>query len=163
MNGTLQTGNVTDPTKLQETSPFGPATLSSAYYASNQTASELAQLLGGKVVQMPAFGQAAGWTEPAANFIQLSDGQTVNAASLASYAGDGEVGAAQLTADLTQDINEGSAWTNYYQNGGPAPSFSTGYVGPEIAGMAYPSGTVAGDGTVINPSAPAGGTEGTQS
>lgn len=151
MDGSFQPSNVTDPSKLAETSPFGNATLSSAYYASDDTANQLAQLLGGKVVQMPAFGQAAGWTEPLANFIQLPNGQTVNAASLASYAGSGEVGAAQLTADLTQDINQGAAWNNYYQNKGAAPSFTAGYIGPAISGMVYPAGSVAADGTVINP------------
>jgi len=150
MNGSFQATNVTDPAKLTQVTPWGNSTLSNFYYASDDTANQLAQLLGGKVVQMPAFGQATGFTEPLANFIQLPNGQTVNAGALAYYGHCG-VGAAQLTADLTQTINEGSALTNFYQNGGPMPSFALGYTGPAISGMTYPAGTVAADGTVINP------------
>jgi hypothetical protein len=151
MNGSFQGGNVANPSQLTETTPWGTDTLSNFYYASDQTANQLAQLLGGKVVQMPAFGQATGFTEPLANFIELPDGQTVNAAALAYYSQCGAEGSAQLTADLTQTINEGSAMTNFYQNGGPMPSFAQGYTGPAIAGMTYPAGAVGADGTVVNP------------
>jgi hypothetical protein len=153
-NGSFKPSNVTDPSKLQQVSPVGSATLSNFFYASDDTANQLAQLLGGKVVQMPPFGPTSGWTVPTANFIQLPNGQTVNAASLAFYAKCGAEGTAQLTADLTQDINEGAAWNNFYQNGGPAPSFAMGYTGSAISGMTYPDGTVAADGTVINPAMP---------
>jgi hypothetical protein len=164
MDGSFQGGNVTDPSKLQQVSPWGSsATLTSFFYASDQTANQLAQLLGGKVVQMPAFGQGAGWTEPMANFIELPNGQKVNAASLAYYANCGVEGKTQLTADLTQDINEGAAMSNFYQNGGDMPSFGIGYTGPAISGMAYPAGTVAADGTVINPAMQSSATQGTQS
>jgi hypothetical protein len=151
MNGSFAASNITDPSQLTEATPFGNFTLSNFYYASDDTANQLAQLLGGKVVQMPPFGQTTGFTEPSANFIQLPNGQTVNAAALAYYAQCGGYGAAQLTADLTQTINEGAAMTNYYQNGGPMPSFPIGYTGPAITGMTYPPGTIAADGTVINP------------
>jgi hypothetical protein len=151
MNGTFTATNVTDPTQLTRVTPSGSVTLSNFYYASNDTANQLAQLLGGKVVQMPPFGQATGVSEPLANFIQLPNGQTVNAAALAYYGRCGSEGAGQLTADLTQTINEGAAMTNYYQNGGPMPTFVLGYTGPAISGMTYPAGTVAADGTVINP------------
>ena len=151
MNGTFTPTNVTASADLKEVTPWGTDTLSNFYYASDATANQLAQLLGGKVVQMPAFGQATGYTEPLANFIQLPNGQTVNAAALAYYAQCGVEGPGQLTADLTQTINEGSAMTNFYQNGGPMPSFPIGYTGPAISGMTYPAGTVAADGTVINP------------
>jgi len=161
MNGSFQAGNVTNPAKLTESTPWGTDTLSNFYYSSDQTASQLAQLLGGKVVQMPAFGQATGFTEPLANFIELPNGQTVNAAALAYYGQCGVEGAAQLTADLTQTINEGSALNNFYQNGGAMPSFAIGYTGPAIAGMTYAAGTVAADGTVINPAMHPSGTQGT--
>jgi len=108
-------------------------------------------LLGGTVVQLPPFGQGKGSTEPLANFIQLPNGQTVNAACLAYYAQGAGCGTGQLAADLTQTINEGAAMTNYYQNGGAMPLFPIGYTGPAISGMTYPAGTVAADGTVINP------------
>lgn len=121
------------------------------FYASDQTAAQLAQLLGGKVVQMPAFGQDQGWSEPNANFIQLPNGQTFNAADVAYYAKCGVSSPAQLYADITQTINQGAAWTNYYKYGGQIPSFPTGFVGPPISGMTYPPGMVAADGTVINP------------
>lgn len=151
MNGSFQPTYVTDPSQLQETSPAGTDTMPNFYYASDQTANQLAQLLGGTVVQRPAFGQDSGWTEPLANFIQLPNGQTVNAADLAYYARCGSEGPQQLTADLTQTINEGAAWTNWYTNGGKLPSFPTGYVGPPISGMTYPAGSIGADGNVINP------------
>lgn len=151
MNGTFQPTYVTDPSQLQETTPAGTDTMPNFYYASDQTATQLAQLLGGTVVQRPAFGQDKGWNEPNANFIQLPNGQTFNAADVAYYARCGVQGPAQLTADLTQTINEGAAWTNYYTNGGSLPSFPTGYVGPPISGMTYPAGAIGADGMVINP------------
>ena len=151
MNGAFQPTYVTDPSQLQETSPAGTDTMPNFYYASNQTAQQLATLLGGTVVQMPAFGQDQGWSEPLANFIQLPNGQTFNAAGVAYYASCGPEGAAQLTADLTQNINQGAAWSNYYANGGSMPSFATGYVGPPISGMTYPPGSIGTDGNVINP------------
>jgi hypothetical protein len=118
-------------------------------------------MLGGKVVQMTAFGQDQGWTEPLANFIQLPSGQTFNAAVVANIANlSVPGGAAQLTADLTQAINENSAWTDYDHNGGSAPTFAAGYIGPAISGMAYPTGTVAADGTIINPAMQSSGTQG---
>jgi len=120
-------------------------------YVSSATANQLASLLGGTVVQRTAFGQQQGWTEPLANFIQLPNGQTFNAADVAYYARCSNAGAAQLTADITQTINEGSAWTNYYAHGGSMPSFPMGYVGPPVSGMTYPAGTIGADGNVINP------------
>jgi hypothetical protein len=51
--------------------------------------------------------------------------------------------------------------TNFYQNGGPMPSFSIGYTGPAIAGMTYPDGTLGAGGTVINPAMQTSGTQGT--
>jgi hypothetical protein len=154
MNGTLVATQVTDPTKLTEVSPLRTTQMPSFYYASDQTANQLAQILGGKVVQMPAFGQSKGWIEPQANFIQLQNGQTVNAADLAYYAKCGNQGVQQLTADLTACINEGAAATNYYQHGGIIPTFDVGYTGAAIVGQQYPAGTVAADGTVINPAMP---------
>jgi hypothetical protein len=100
MNGSFKPTYVTDPSQLQETTPVGTDTMPSFYYASDATANQLASLLGGTVVQRPAFGQEAGWTEPLANFIQLPDGQTFNAADIAYYANCGSEGPAQLTADL---------------------------------------------------------------
>jgi hypothetical protein len=150
-NGTFQAAYVTDPSQLKETTPIGTDTMPNFYYASDQTAQQLAQLLGGTVVQRPAFGQDAGWSEPNANFIQLPNGQTFNAADVAYYARSGNVGAAQLTADITQTINVGSAWTNWYMSGGTLPSFNTGYVGPPISGMTYPAGMIGADGMVVNP------------
>ena len=154
MNGSFNPTNVTDPSQLKETTPAGTDTMPNFYYASDQTAAQLAQLLGGTVVKMPAFGQEKGYSEPNANFIQLSNGQTFNAADVAYYARTGSEGTAQLTADITATINEGSAWTKYYQQGGDMPSFASGYVGPAITGMTYPSGTVAANGNVINPAMP---------
>ena len=151
MNGSFQPTYVTDPSKLQETTPVGTDYMPSFYYASDATANQMASLLGGTVVQRPAFGQDKGWNEPLANFIQLPNGQTFNAADVAYYAKCGSVGASQLTADLTQTINEGSAWSNYYTSGGPMPSFAPGYVGPPISGMTYPASMIGSDGNVINP------------
>ena len=150
LNGSFKATYVTNPAQLQETGPAGTDTMPNFYYASNQTAQQMAQLLGGTVVQMQAFGQDKGWTEPYANFIQLPNGQTFNAADVAYYARNPE-GTQQLTAAITQTVNQGSAWTNYYQNGGPPPIFPAGYIGPPISGMTYPSGTLAADGSVINP------------
>lgn len=151
MNGSFKATYVTDPSKLQETNPAGTATMPNFYYASDQTAAQLAQLLGGNVVKYTPFGQDAGWNEPLANFIQLPNGQTFNAADVAYYGRCGVQGQAQLVADITQTINQGSAWTNHYQFGGPMPSFPMGYVGPPISGMTYPAGTIGSDGMVINP------------
>lgn len=150
-NGSFTATNVTDPTQLTVTTPWGNYAVSSFYYASDDTANQLATLLGGTVVQLPPFGQTKNCVEPLANFIQLPNGQTVNAASLALYAQGAGCGTGQLAADLTQTINEGAALTNYYQYGGPMPMFQVGYTGPAITGMTYPAGTVAADGTVINP------------
>ena len=111
MNGSFKPTYVTDPNQLKETTPVGTDTMPNFYYASDQTAAQLAQLLGGTVIQRPAFGQVNGWTEPMANFIQLPNGQTFNAADLAYYANCGNQGASQLTADITATINTGSAWT----------------------------------------------------
>ena len=151
MNGSFKPTYVTDASKLQETNPAGTTTMPNFYYASDQTAAQLAQLLGGKVVQMTPFGQDKGWSEPVANFIQLPNGQTFNAADVAYYARCGAQGPQQLTADITQCINEGSALTNYYHGSGPMPVFSMGYVGPPISGMTYAPGTIGADGNVINP------------
>jgi hypothetical protein len=150
MNGSFQASYVSS-SQLVETNPAGTDTMPNFYYASNQTASQLASLLGGTVVQMPAFGQDKGWNEPLANFIQLPNGQTFNAADVAYYAKCGSEGAAQLTADITAAINQGSAMTNYYQNGGQIPTFSMGYVGPPISGMTYPASMIGANGNVINP------------
>ena len=152
LNGSFQPTYVTDPSQLQEINPAGTATMPNFYYASDATAQQLASLLGGTVVQRTAFGQDQGWTEPMANFVQLPNGQTFNAADIAYYARCGNVGASQLTADLTQAINQGAAWSNYYTNGGPLPIFTPGYVGPPISGMTYPVGSIGSDGNVINPS-----------
>jgi len=151
MNGSFRPTYVTSSSQLQETTPAGTDTMPNFYYASNQTADQLATMLGGTVVQKPAFGQDQGWNEPLANFIQLPNGQTFNAANVAYYAKCGSEGAAQLTADLTQTINQGSAWSSYYSNGGQMPSFPMGYVGPPISGMTYPAGSIGADGNVINP------------
>lgn len=151
MNGSFQPTYVTNPAQLQETTPVGTDTMPNFYYASQQTANQLASLLGGTVVQRKAFGQDQGWSEPLANFIQLPNGQTFNAADVAYYAKCGAEGPGQLTADLTQTINQGAAWTNYYANGGQMPSFPTGYVGPPISGMTYPACSIGADGNVINP------------
>ena len=153
MNGSFQPTYVTDPSQLQETTPIGTDTMPNFYYASDQTAAQLASLLGGTVVKMAPFGQDQGWTEPQANFIQLPNGQTFNAADVAYYANAGSEGAAQLTADITATINQGSAWTQYYQSGGQMsmPIFAEGYVGPPISGMTYDSSMIGSDGNVINP------------
>jgi hypothetical protein len=152
IGGTFVGTNVTDPSKLQEINPLRTDTVPSFYFASDQTAAQLAQLLGGKVVQMPPFGQDKGWSEPNANFIELPNGQTFNAADVAYFSKVGVPGAAQLTSDITATINTGAAWTNWYQNGGQMPSFAPGYVGPPITGMVYPAGSIGPDGNVINPS-----------
>jgi hypothetical protein len=151
MNGSFQPTYDTSVSQLQEITPTGTAMMPNFYYASDQTASQLASLLGGKVVQMPPFGATPGYGEPEANFIQLPNGQTFNAADVAYYAKSGPEGAGQLTADITSTINQGSAWTNYYQHGGSMPSFTMGYVGPPITGMTYPASMIAADGNVINP------------
>jgi hypothetical protein len=153
MNGSFQPTFVTDPSQLQESTPVGTDTMPSFYYASDQTAAQLASLLGGTVVQMAPFGQDNGWTEPQANFIQLPNGQTFNAADVAYFANTGSEGAAQLTADITATINQGSAWTQYYQSGGTMsmPIFAEGYVGPPISGMTYDPSMIGSDGNVINP------------
>jgi hypothetical protein len=141
-------------------------TYSSAGHASDQTAQQLATLLGGTVVQQVPFASSdAATTEAKANFIQLPSGQTVNAADLAYYATCGGGGVSQLAADLTQEINQGGAITNYnnqmvaFLSGtgnypGAGPTFQANQIGPAIAGMTYPPGTLAPDGTVINPNAP---------
>jgi hypothetical protein len=151
MNGSFQPTYESSPSQLQEITPAGTDYMPGFYYASNQTAQQMAQLLGGTVVQSPAFGQDKGWSEPNANFIQLPSGQMFNAADVAYYAKSGSQGAAQLTADITATINQGSAWTNYYQQGGSMPTFAMGYVGPPIGGSTYPSGMIGADGNVINP------------
>jgi hypothetical protein len=151
MSGSFKPTYVTDPSQLQETTPVGTDTMPSFYYASDATAQQLASLLGGTVVQTTAFGQDPGWNEPLANFIQLPNGQTFNAADISYYANCGSEGPAQLTADLTAAINEGSALTNYHLYGGSLPIFPTGYVGPPIAGMTYPAGSIGADGNVVNP------------
>ena len=151
MSGSVKPTYVTDPAQLRETDPAGTAYMPGFFYASDATANQLASLLGGTVVQMTPFGQDPGWTEPVANFIQLPNGQTFNAADIAYYANCGSQGPAQLTADLTSAINEGTAYTNYYKNGGQMPLFPMGYVGPPISGMTYPAGSIGSDGNVINP------------
>jgi len=151
MNGTFQPSYVTSPSQLTETNPLGTAIVSNFNYLSDQTANQLAQLLGGTVVKAQPFGQDIGWTEPYANFIQLPNGQTFNAADVAYYARNARSGDAQLTADLTQTINIGAAWTKWYQTGGSMPVFPTGYIGPPISGMTYPAGSIGVNGMVINP------------
>jgi len=140
-------------------------TYSSPGYASDQTARQLATLLGGTVVQQVPFASSnATTTEVTANFIQLPSGQTVNAADLAYYAQCGGGGVQQLAADLTQEINQGGAITSYndqmvsFLSGtgsypGAGPIFQANEIGPAIAGMTYPPGTLAADGSVINPNA----------
>ena len=153
MNGSLQPTDLTDPAQLSEVTPRGTFQMPSIYYASDETANQIAQLLGGKVVQKPAFGEGPGCLEPLANFIELPNGMTVNAADLAYYTKCGDEGVQQLTADLTQEINQGAAISAYYDNpSGPMPTFEIGEIGPAIPGMTYPAGTLAADGSVINPS-----------
>jgi hypothetical protein len=151
MNGSFQPTYVTNPSQLQETTPAGTDSMPNFYYASDQTAAQLAQVLGGTVVKMPPFGQDRGWSEPDANFIQLPNGQTFNAADIAYYANCGPEGASQLTADITGAINEGSAMTTYYQQGGAIPTFAEGYVGPPITGSTYSASMIGAGGNVINP------------
>jgi hypothetical protein len=141
-------------------------TYSSPGYASDQTAQQLATLLGGTVVQKVPFASCyAATTEAKANFIQLPSGQAVNAADLAYYARCGGGGVQQLAADLTQEINQGGTITAYndqmvaFLSGtgnypGAGPAFDASAIGPPIAGMTYPPGTLATDGSVINPNAP---------
>jgi hypothetical protein len=160
LNGSFQPTDVTNPAQLQAGTPIGNQSVPNFYFASDQTAAQLAALLGGKVVQMPPFGQDQGWTEPNANFIQLPNGQTFNAADVAYYANTSSEGAAQLTADITATINQGSAWTSYYQQGGAIPTFPMGYVGPPISGMTYASGMIGADGNVINPAMVQSATQG---
>jgi hypothetical protein len=167
MNGSFQPTDKT-PSQLVENTPLGTVYDSPAYYASDQTAQQLAALLGGTVVQKVPFASSnAATTEPKANFIQLPSGQTVNAADLAYYAKFGGYGAQQLAADLTQEINQGGAITSYndqmvaFLSGkgnypGASPTFQANVIGPPIAGMTYPPGTLAADGSVINPMAPNG-------
>ena len=153
MDGSFQPTDVTDPSQLQETTPAGTDYMPNFYYASDQTAAQLASLLGGTVVKQTPFGQDEGWSDPTANFIQLPNGQTFNAADVAYYASAGSEGAAQLTADITATINQGSAWTQYYQSGDKTamPIFAEGYVGPPISGMTYDASMIGSDGNVINP------------
>src|SRR5271157_1770927 len=167
MDGSFQPTYLS-PSQLVENTPYGAIDDSPAYYASDQTAQQLATLLGGKVVQQVPFASStATSTEPKANFIQLPSGQTVNAADLAYYAKCGGCGVQQLAADLTQEINQGGAITSYndqmlaFLNGSGTfpsemPMFQAGVIGPPIAGMTYPPGTLAADGSVINPDAPSG-------
>jgi len=74
----------------------------------------------------------------------VANGQTFNAADVAYYARCGVQGPAQLTADLTQTINEGAAWTNYYTNGGSLPSFPRATSAPHQR-MTYPAGAIGAD------------------
>ena len=151
-SGSLQVSYITDPAKLLETTPAGTDHMPNFYYASDQTAAQIAQLLGGTVVQRPPFGQDTGWSEPLANFIQLPNGMTVNAADLAYYAKSARSGGAELTADITATINEGAALSNYFlNNAGNMPAFPEYYIGPPISGMIYPAGSIGADGNVINP------------
>jgi hypothetical protein len=165
MNGSFQPTYM-NPSQLVENTPAGTIFNSPAYYASDQTAQQLATLLGGTVVQKVPFASSdATTTEIKANFIQLPSGQTVNAADLAYYAKFGGYGVQQLAADLTQEINQGGAITSYndqmvaFLSGtgdfpGETPTFQPNVIGPAIAGMTYPPGTLAADGSVINPMAP---------
>jgi hypothetical protein len=162
MNGTFKSTSLTS-SQLVEQTPLGSFPLSAQQYASDQTAIQLANLLGGAVVQKPATPLPNGWQAPNADFIELPGGQVVNAGDLASYAKCAYLGAQQLTADITQEINQGAAISSFndgvqsVMNGlsnvlPPAPTFRIGDTGPAIAGMAYPTGTLAADGSVINPS-----------
>jgi hypothetical protein len=134
-------------------------------YATDQTAQQLATLLGGTVVQKIPFPTTNWATEAKANFIQLPSGQTVNAADLAGYARYSNYPVLTLAQDLTQEINQGGAISQYYDQmvaylGGAGsyptqtPTFQPDVIGPTIAGMAYPPGTLAADGSLINPGAP---------
>jgi hypothetical protein len=122
MNGSFQPTYVTDPSQLQETTPAGTDTMPNFYYASDQTAAQLASLLGGTVVQMPPFGQDKGWSRTE---WPISSSCPTARRSMPrmwpTYANAGSEGAAQLTADITATINQGSAWTKYYQSGGQMP------------------------------------------
>ena len=166
-NGSFQPTYMT-PSQLVENSAVGTVCNSPAYYASDQTAQQLATLLGGTVVQKVPFASSnATTTAIKANFIQLPSGQTVNAADLAYYAKFGGDGVQQLAADLTQEINQGGAITSYndqmvaFLSGTGShpddmPTFQPNVIGPAIAGMTYPPGTLAANGSVINPMAPNG-------
>ena len=165
MNGSFQPTYKT-PSQLAENTPLGTVYNSPVYYASDQTAQQLATLLGGTVVQKVPFASSnATTTEPKANFIQLPSGQTVNAADVSYYAKFGGYGAQWLAADLTQEINQGGVITSYndqmvaFLSGtgnhpGDPPTFQPNVIGPAIAGMTYPPGTLAADGSVINPATP---------
>jgi hypothetical protein len=165
MDGSFQPTYMSQ-SQLAENTSTGTVYDSPMYYASDQTAQQLAALLGGTVVQQVPFpSSSATTTEPKANFIQLPSGQTVNAADLAYYAKCGGDGVQQLAADLTQEINQGGAVTSYndqmvaFLSGtgsfpGDMPTFQANVIGPPIAGMTYPPGTLAADGSVINPMAP---------
>jgi hypothetical protein len=164
MNGTFQPAYVTDPSKLMEVTPMGSYQMASTSYATDDSAQKLAQLLGGTVVQKPAFPLPRGWQAPLANFIQLPSGQVVNAGELQAYAKYPYLGRQQLLFDLTQEINQGGAVSQFYDAEQACmssqsattlspPAFQIGDSGPAIAGMTYPAGSLAADGTVINPSA----------
>lgn len=163
VNGTFKPSFVTDPGSLVETTPRGSFTLPSMSYASDATAQQMAQLLGGTVVKKLAFPLSQGWQAPLANFIKLPGGQMVNAGDLATYARFPQLGIQQLTADITQEINQGAAISKLYDyeqaalsgqaltEEPPDTNFKIGDPGPAIAGMIYPEGTLAADGSVINP------------
>jgi len=137
-----------------------------AGYASAQTATQLASLLGGTVVQLAPFACTNWMNETKANFIQLNNGMVVNAADLAYYAAFKGAGTVQLAASLTQEINQGAAITAFTQqmiaylsgtSGTPPsiPTFQPNVIGPAIPGMVYPPGCIAADGSVVNPLAQA--------
>lgn len=150
-DGTFQATYITDPARLTEVGPLRTTQMPNFYYASDSTAAQLAELLGGKVVQMPAFGQSSGWIEPLANFIELPNGMQVNAADIAYYARYAKQGTKQLAASLTAEINIGAAYTEFYKTGKTFELFPPGYVGPPIPGLKYPEGSLNSDGSVINP------------
>ncbi len=79
-------------------------------YASDQSAQDLAKLLGGKVISAPlreAGGGTAGspWNTPNANYIVMPNGAVENAGTLASMANSmGGVGSKQFQTALSQTL-----------------------------------------------------------
>jgi hypothetical protein len=90
MNGSFQPTYVTDQSQLQETTPVGTdyhAEFLLRLRSDGRTAG--VSYWAATVVKQTPFGQDQGWTEPLANFIELPNGQTFNAADVAYYANAG--------------------------------------------------------------------------
>jgi hypothetical protein len=131
-----------------------------AYYANNATAQQIAQQLGGTVVQGDPFNlsSAGPFSAPNANMIQLPNGRVIDAGTIAGYEqvwGDNpSMLQALINSEITGQGQNPAAYTGSLANYNPAAVSQPGYKPPP--GATVNTGGTTGGGTTGGTTGPGG-------